>query len=91
VRPPIEQEFLAQLNLAVADIPDDIRDQIKSVYASHKETALRDHQLDWVFYEQWRWGEGWLTNERHGCPLGVFHDPLAQRVRAAVVERIIAT
>lgn len=89
VRPPTEQEFSAQVDLAVADIPNDVRDRIRSVCVSRKETVLRDRQLDWVFYEQWRWGDGWLPDERHhGCPLGVFHDPLAQRVRAAVVARV---
>jgi len=89
-RPVTEGEFSAQVDRAVADIPDDIRDRIRSVYA-HKETALRDHQLDWIFYLHWRWGDGWLRNDIQGSFLGVFHDPLAQRVRAAVVERMIAT
>lgn len=91
VRPPAEQEFSAQLDLAVADIPDDVRDRIRSVYASHEETVLRDHQLDWIFYLHWRWGDGWLRNDSQGSQLGVFHDPLAQRIRAAVVGRMIAT
>lgn len=90
VGPPTEQEFSAQVDLVVADIPNDVRDRIRSVYASHKETVLRDRQLDWAFYEQWRWCDGWLSDERHhGCPLGVSHDPLAQRVRAAVVARVM--
>ncbi len=88
VRPPTEQEFSAQVDLAVADIPDDIRDQIKSTYEAHDVPVVRDHQLDWVFFLNWRWGDGWLRNESHGSLLGVFHDPLAQRVRAAVVARV---
>jgi hypothetical protein len=91
VRPPIEQEFLAQLNLAVADIPDDIRDQIKSTYEAHDVPVVRDHQMDWVFFLNWRWGDGWLRNDSQGSILGIFHDPLAQRVRAAVVALMIAT
>jgi hypothetical protein len=47
--------------------------------------------MDWIFYLHWRWGEGWLTDERHGSPMGFFYDPLAQRVRAAVVERMIVS
>jgi len=91
VRPPTEREFSAQVDRAVADIPNDVRDQIRSVYASHKETALRDHQLDWIFYLHWRWDDGWLRNDSQGSLLGVFHDPLARRIRAAVVGRMIAT
>lgn len=89
VRLPTEREFSAQVDRAVADIPDDVRDRIRSVYASHKETALRDHQLDWIFYLHWRWGDGWLRNDSQGSLLGVFHDPLAQRIREAVMARLM--
>lgn len=70
MRPPTEQEFSAQVDLAVADIPDDIRDQIKSTYAAHDVPVVRNHQLDWVFFLNWRWGDGWLRNESHGSLLG---------------------
>lgn len=89
VRPPTEQEFLAQVNLAVADIPDDIRDQIKFTYEAHDVPVVRDHQLDWVFFLNWRWGDAWLMDDSHGSLLGVFHDPLAQRIRAAVVAQLM--
>jgi hypothetical protein len=89
VRPPTEQEFSAQVDLAVADIPDDVRDRIHSIYSEHRESTLRDHLQDWVFYEAWRWGDGWVTGEHGGRTLGVFHDPLAQRVRGAVVARVM--
>jgi hypothetical protein len=87
VRPPTEQEFSAQVDLAIADIPDDIRDQIKSIYEAHDVPVVRDHQLDWVFYLNWRWGDAWLRDDSHGSPMGIFHDSLAQRVRAAVMAR----
>gem|GEM_PF-3879244 len=41
-----------------------------STYEAHSVPVVRDHQLDWIFYLHWRWGEGWLTDERHGSPLG---------------------
>lgn len=34
-RPLAEQGFLAQVDMAVTDIPDDIGDQIKSTYEAH--------------------------------------------------------
>lgn len=88
-RPVTEEEFSAQVDLAVADVPDDTRDRIHSICSEHREPMLRDHLLDWVFYASWRWGDGWVTSERGGQPLAIFHDPLAQRVRAAVVGRLM--
>ncbi len=90
--PPLgEEAFSAQVEQAVTGIPDAIRDQIHAIYAEHANETVRDYLVDWVFFEGWRWGDGWVTGERGGRPLEVFHDPLAQRVRAAVVERMIAT
>lgn len=89
--PPGEEAFSAQVDRAVADIPVATRNQIHAIYAEHGHQAVRDHLVDWVFFEGWRWGDGWVTGERVGRLLGVFHDPLAQTVRAAVVERMIAT
>lgn len=88
-RPYSEAAFSAQVGQAVARIPDNIRDRICTCYAAHTEAFLRDYLLDWVFYEAWRWGDGWLTGEGGGHPLEIFHDPLAQRMRAAVVARMV--
>lgn len=89
VRPPDEEKFSAQVDRAVADIPAAIRDQIHAIYTEHANEAVRDYLVDWVFFEGWRWGDGWVTGERGGRPLEVFHDALAQRVRAAVVARVM--
>lgn len=89
VRPPDEEAFSAQVDRAVADIPAAIRGQIHAIYAEHANETVRDYLVDWVFFEGWRWGEGWVTGERGGRPLEVFHDALAQRVRAAVVARVM--
>ena len=89
VRPVTEEEFSAQVDRAVADIPAAIRDQIHAIYAEHANETVRDYLVDWVFFEGWRWGDGWVTGERGGRPLEVFHDALAQRVRAAVVVRVM--
>lgn len=87
--PPGEEEFSAQVDRAVIDIPDAIRAQIRAIYTEHAHQAVRDHLLDWAFFDGWRWGSGWVTAEHGGRPLGVFHDSLAQRARAAVVARLM--
>lgn len=89
VRPPDEEAFSAQVDRAVADIPAAIRGQIHAIYAEHANETVRDYLLDWVFFEGWRWGDGWVTGERGGRPLEVFHDSLAQRIRTAVVARVL--
>jgi hypothetical protein len=89
VRPPGEVEFSAQVNRAVADIPDAIRDQIHAIHAEHSDRSVRDYLVDWIFFEAWRWNDGWVTDERGGARLGVFHDLLAQRVQAAMVGRLM--
>lgn len=89
VWPPDEEAFSAQVDRVVADIPAAIRGQIHAIYAEHANETVRDYLVDWVFFEGWRWGDGWVTGERGGRPLEVFHDPLAQRVRAAVVGRLM--
>lgn len=90
VLPPDEEAFSAEVDRAATDIPDAIQGRINSIYGAHDNEAVRDHLTDWVFFEGWRWGDGWVTGERGGRPLGIFHDPLAQRVRAAVLPRLIA-
>lgn len=88
-RPVTEEEFCAQVSRAVTEIPDAIRAQIETIYAEHPNQFLRNHLVDWVFFEAWRWDTGWLKDERGGRALDVFHDGLAQRMRAAVVKRIV--
>jgi hypothetical protein len=84
-----EGEFAAQAEQAVATVPDRIGAQIRSIHAEHGNPTVREHLVDWIFFEAWRWGDGWVTDERRGRPLGIFHDPLAQRMRAAVAGRIV--
>lgn len=87
--PPGEEAFSAQVDRAVTDIPDTIRAQIHAIYAEHSDRSVRDYLVDWIFFETWRWGDGWVTGGRGGRLLGVFHDPLAQRIRAAVAARLM--
>jgi L-rhamnose isomerase len=83
------RSFSAEVDRAVTDIPDTIRDQIHAIYAEHDNEAVRDLLTDWAFFERWRWGDGWMTDERGGARLGIFHDQLAQRVRAAAMTRVM--
>lgn len=89
VRPPDEEAFSAQVEQAVTYIPDTIQAQIHTIYAEHANQTVRDYLVDWVFFEGWRWGDGWVTGESGGRLLGVFHDSLAQRVRTTVVARLV--
>jgi hypothetical protein len=88
-RPVTEEEFSAQVDMAVADMPAAIRAEIHTIYAEHSDRSVRDHLVDWMLFEGWRWGDGWVTDDRGGRPLGVFHDSLAQRVRTTMVARLI--
>lgn len=88
VRSVSEKEFSAQVEQTVTDIPDATRARIHSIYALHANQAVRDYLVDWTFFKEWRWRDGWVTDESGGRPLGVFHDPLAQRMRAAVVAEM---
>ena len=89
VPPPTDEAFSAQVDRAATDTPDAIRAQIHTICAAHTDQSVRNHLIDWVFFDAWRWKCGWLTDESRGRPLGIFHDPLAQRVRAAVLPQLI--
>ena len=86
--PPEDGVFCAQVDRAITEIPDAIRAQICAIYAEHTHQAVRDHLVDWVFFKRWRWGDGWVTDDRGDRALEIFHDPLAERVRAAVVAQV---
>ena len=49
---------------------------------------IRRHQLDWLFFENWRLAEGWLVPGERKRALAIFHDPLAMMMRGAVIARI---
>jgi pellino protein len=88
VRPPDDAAFLEQVDQTVATMPEHIEARIREICAEHKRPMMRHYLVDWIFFEHWRWGEGWLVDERQGRVIGVFHDHLAQRMRAAVLSRL---
>lgn len=46
----------------------------------------RSGELDWLFYRRWRLSDGWLSDEASQRALEIFHDPLAQNMRRAVIS-----
>lgn len=58
VRPPDEEKFSVQVDLAVADIPHDTWDRLISNYEAHGVPVMRDHQLDWLFFLNLSWVTG---------------------------------
>ena len=50
--------------------------------------ALRQNELDWLFYRRWRLQDGWLNDDQAAIAIEIFHDPLAQQMRRAVVGRL---
>lgn len=49
---------------------------------------LRIHDLDWLFFSNWRLSDGWLSPLERKRAMEIFHDSLAIRMRRAVVKRL---
>lgn len=49
---------------------------------------IRIHDLDWLFFSNWRWPDGWLPPSERKRTMEIFHDSLAIRMRRAVVRRL---
>lgn len=47
--------------------------------------SQRCNELDWLFFRYWRLDDGWLPTEPAFQALEVFHDPLAESMRRAVI------
>lgn len=59
--------------------------------AQRRHYHSRRWDLDWVLFTGWRLGDGWLSPEQAEVALDIFHDPLAQSMRAAVMTRAYPT
>ncbi len=57
-------------------VPEDVQPDLDRV-RKIQSPFVREHELEHVFFERWRLGDGWLTDEAGGRALAVFHDPLA--------------
>ncbi|WP_018000621.1 hypothetical protein [Paracoccus sp. N5] len=49
---------------------------------------LRIHDLDWLFFSNWRWPDGWLPPLERKRAMEIWHDSLAIRMRRAVVAQL---
>lgn len=49
---------------------------------------LRIHELDWLFFSNWRLADGWLSLPERQRAMEIWHDSLAIRMRRAVVSRL---
>ncbi len=49
---------------------------------------LRIHELDWLFFSNWRLSDGWLSPPARKRALEIFHDSLAILMRRAIVRRL---
>lgn len=39
---------------------------------------------DWLFFERWRIGDGWLDDREMARALPIFHDPVGIRARQLI-------
>lgn len=51
-------------------------------------TFVRIHDLDWLFFSNWRLPDGWLSPPARKQAMEIFHDRLAIPMRRAVVTRL---
>ncbi|MBT0778455.1 MULTISPECIES: hypothetical protein [Paracoccus] len=49
---------------------------------------VRNRELDWLFFSNWRLPDGWLSPPARRRAMEIFHDSLAIRMRRAVVTRL---
>ncbi|WP_231486970.1 hypothetical protein [Paracoccus pantotrophus] len=49
---------------------------------------LRIHELDWLFFLNWRLSDGWLSPPARKRAMEIFHDSIAIRMRRAVVTQL---
>lgn len=68
-------------------MPADIEAQIRDLTADPSD-AMNLHKLNWLFFEQWRPGDGWLRDDSGGKPLAIFRDDLALSVSAEVARQL---
>lgn len=50
--------------------------------------SLRIHDLDWLFFSNWRLTDGWLSLPERQRAMEIWHDSLAIRMRRAVVAQL---
>ncbi|WP_245441461.1 hypothetical protein [Rhizobium phaseoli] len=66
--------------------PEIVPPEIELAHARASVEHSRSGTLDWLFYRRWRLSEGWLSDEETRRALEIFHDPLAENMRRAVIS-----
>ncbi|TBY57395.1 hypothetical protein E0H59_07425 [Rhizobium leguminosarum bv. viciae] len=66
--------------------PEIVPPEIELARARAGVEHSRSGKLDWMFYRRWRLSDGWLSAEESQRALEIFHDPLAQNMRRAVIS-----
>lgn len=66
--------------------PEIVPPEIELARARASVEQNRCGQLDWLFYRRWRLSDGWLSDEATQRALEIFHDPLAENMRRAVIS-----
>lgn len=66
--------------------PEIVPPEIELARARVSVEHSRSGELDWLFYRRWRLSDGWLSDEETRRALEIFHDPLAQNMRRAVIS-----
>ncbi|MBX5136076.1 hypothetical protein HJB79_23840 [Rhizobium lentis] len=67
--------------------PEIVPPEIELARARASVEHSRSGKLDWMFYRRWRLSDGWLSDEESQRALEIFHDPLAQNMRRAVISK----
>jgi len=80
-----DPRFHAAVDHAIASMPADIEAEIRDLLADPAD-LLKEHKLNWLLFERWRLGDGWLIDDSGGKALDVFHDDLALSVSAEVAK-----
>jgi len=60
-------------------------------WAKRSMLSVKRSRIDDIFYEGWRLQDGWLSDADKRVALFIFHDPLAHRMRKAVVAKMFPT
>ena len=74
----LDRRLQDSFHKAHATMPQKVKDQLQSYLTSADDQALND--LRWMFYRNWRLGDGWLTPDQATRALEVFNDPLADQM-----------
>ena len=56
--------------------------------ARNRLASSRGHEIDWIFFRNWRLADGWLNSDQIGGTLDIFHDLLAKEMSRRTVSNL---